>query len=115
MRGLFIGLAFCSCAYTWLGCLAQWFAGPEISGGLPPEILAFRILAFVATLCCICSLFEALPAAVAAWISALIYLGISWKFNAGWVFHADLWFTLWTPIFLSIAALLRKTVPRSSP
>jgi hypothetical protein len=42
-------------------------------------------------------------------------LVISWKFNATWVFHDDLVrFTLWTPLFLTIAAFWHKTVPRSA-
>ena len=116
MKVLFIGLAFCSCAYTWLGCLAQWFAGPEMSGPLPPQIIAFRALAAVCSLCCFGAIFRVLPAAIVSWIAALIYLGISWKLNATWVFHDDLVrFTLWTPFLLTTAAIPPKTAPWSAP
>lgn len=106
MKWLLIGLAFCSCAYTGLGCLAQGFASQPISGSLPLTMVALRAFTLCSLLCCFLALFRIVPAVVIIWISAITYLAISWRFNASWVFRDDvLRFTLWTPAFLSIAAV----------
>jgi hypothetical protein len=112
MRGFFVFLAFCATAYTWLGCLAQWFAGPE-AVLTSPENIASRTFATACTLCCLWSLFKILPAAIAAWIAAAVYLAVSWKLSADWVFKdAVEKFTLWTPIFLTTAECFRRSGPK---
>lgn len=109
MRWLLIGLAFCGSAYTGLGCLAQGFASPPMSGPLDPTLVALRVFTLLSFLCCFGALFRIIPAVVVIWIAAVAYLAISWKFNAPWVFRDDiLRFTLWTPFFLSIAAFTHR-------
>jgi len=109
MKIVLIVLAFCSSAYTCLGCFGQWMSTPDISGSFPIEVIAFRAFALCSILCCIGALFRPSTSAVAAWLAALVYLLISWRLNASWVFRGDLIrFTLWTPLFLSVAALISR-------
>jgi hypothetical protein len=109
MKILMLVLVFLSCAYVWLTCLSQWFAGPEISGPLPLQYIALRLFAVLVTLCCLLALKETQAAAIAIWVVAVSYALISWKINADWVFREELQSTVfWAPLFLTIAALLRK-------
>jgi hypothetical protein len=117
MRRLFIGLAFCSCAYTALACYMQGMAGQETNGALPLFMVSFRLFAVSSFFCCLWGAFRIVPATIAIWIVTLIYLLTSWRLNAAWVFHEDLTrFTLWAPIFLTIAALVpKRTMARDLP
>jgi hypothetical protein len=109
MKTVLIVLAFCSSAYTCLGCFGQWMSTPDISGSFPIEVIAFRAFAVCSILCCIGAYFRPLTSVVAVWLAVLVYLAISWRFNAVWVFRGDLVrFTLWTPLFLSVAALVSR-------
>lgn len=109
MRILMFVLAFCSCAYTWLGCLAQWFAGPEISGSLPFDYIAFRTFAALITVFCMLALWKLTPAVIAIWLVALSYCLICWKIDADWVFRQTaLYYIFWAPAFLTIAGVLER-------
>ena len=114
MRILMIVLAFVSCAYVWLGCLSQWFAGPEVSGPLPINLAALRLFALLITFCCLLALKKGKLAVIAIWVVAISYALVSCKVNAGWVFREEMeTLVFWTPIFLTIAALIPKPAPRS--
>jgi hypothetical protein len=114
MKIFLIVLAFCASAYLWLHCFAQWFAGPVITGSLPPQVIALRVFAAATTFCRILAIFKILPATIAAWAAAIIYLGASWKFNVDWVFRDDLRFMFWTAVFLTITTLLPRTNPQGA-
>jgi|SRR5580658_792551 hypothetical protein len=114
MRVLTIVLAFVSCTYVWLRCLSQWFAGPEVSGPLPINFAALRLFALLSTACCLIALKKRKLAVIAIWVVAISYALVSWRMNAGWVFRAEMeTLVFWTPIFLTIAALIHKPAQRS--
>jgi hypothetical protein len=116
MRIFMIVLAFLGCAYVWLGCLAQWFAGPEINGPQPHQYVALRIFAVLVTLCCLLAIKKTTAAAIAIWSVAISYVLVSWKINVGWVVREEMQtFVFWTPIFLTIAALIPRPAQRSLP
>ncbi len=105
---LFKTLAFCSCAYVWLGVVGQYL-GMAQSESLPSAVIAFRVFACLLTVCCVFALASGFWAAIISWAGALGYLSISWKVNVDWVFRDDvIRFTLWVPLFLTVAAYLER-------
>jgi len=107
MKGVFIGLAFLSCAYIGLGCFIQAMAGPQ--GPPPLTFVAFRCLAIGCTVCCVIALYQLKPAVIAVWIVAIGYDIFSWRFNPSWIFHSDVfYFSVWPPLFLTAALLASR-------
>jgi hypothetical protein len=114
MKILFLGLAFCSCAYLGLGCLAQAMSGPAGSP-LPATFILFRTFTACCTVLCFISVWRVVPAAGLVWVAAIAFDLLSWKWNAHWVFLDDLYrFSPWPPLFLTGAALAEIWKKRSS-
>ncbi len=107
MKKVSIILAICAAMYNVLGAFVQWMAGPAIPMGeaVPVEFIAFRVFAAICIICCFGALSNVLVSSIAMWITAFIYLLVSWRFNAAWVFHEELKCQIfWVPFFLSVAA-----------
>jgi hypothetical protein len=107
MKKVSIILAICAAMYNVLGAFVQWMAGPAVPMGeaVPVEFVASRVFAAICIICSLGALADVLVSSIAMWITAVIYLLISWRFNATWVFHEELkWHIFWVPAFLSVAA-----------
>jgi len=104
-------LAFCDCGYLWLGVLFGYEMGTVPSEPFPLTLVAFAAYDLLLTLCCILSIRSAFWAATISWVGALVYLLISWRIDANWVFRANLSSCLWAPALLALAASVERTRP----
>src|ERR1700679_4147907 len=99
MRILFLGLAFCSCGYLWLGCMFQTFTCPALCPS-PAAIALFKAFAVGCTALCVLGVVKALPASCLAWIAAILFNVLNWKWSARWIFRDDfVRFSLWPALF----------------
>ena len=111
MKKASIFLAICAAIYNALGAFVQWMAGPAtpMGGSVPVEVLAFRVFATICVICSLGALADVLMSSIAMWTAALVYLLVSWRFNAAWVFHDQLARNIfWVPLFLGIAAFVHR-------
>ena len=110
MRTFMTVLAFCSCGYTWLGCIGEAMSYAPPSGWTP-----IRFLTISVTACCIWAIFRIISAAIAIWVITFIYLVVSYKLYAAWLFRDCIErFVPWAPLFLTIAAVAHYKDRRTS-
>jgi hypothetical protein len=107
MKYVFIGLAFCSGAYIVLACFKQGMAGPQ-SVSVPLSFIMFRAFAVGCIVCCVIALSRITPAVIAIWIAAIAFDIISWRINPTWIFHGNVFYSIWPTLFLTAALLAGK-------
>ena len=100
MRTFFTLLAFCSCGYILLGCIGEAMSYAPPSGWTP-----LRFFLICVSVCCVWAIFRITTAVIAVWIATLIYLVVSYRLYAPWLFRDCIErFVPWAPLFLTIAA-----------